>query len=272
MPGIVIARQPVPPPQLLGRGVLSVGPNPPIASEVGDLWWRTSSDAALYLWYDNGASQQWVAATPGIPSQPPSNNPPTYIAFPAQPWTPGQQFTATNGVTYQWDGQVWTALSSLEVPPNSIGPDQIFVTGTLFNGNEFGLSSTERTLTMLNGQQTLLTNDMIETRYGPIQISGNIPIQIQNATGSAVQVQLDLHALVFGVFVPIISPSLFITANPNTTATLFVPLDSFLNCGGNTNGLFTGTIISLFASKLSGTDTGITITCRSGPVSLIEWC
>ena len=111
----------VPRPQLLGRGVLSVGPDPTIAPQVGDCWWRTHADGALYLWYDDGSSGQWVTANPvtgGVPTGP------RWLEFPNPPLTLNQQFTATNGVTYQWDGQVWVAVSlgaaggTVQIPGN----------------------------------------------------------------------------------------------------------------------------------------------------------
>jgi hypothetical protein len=260
----------VPPPQLLGRGVLSVGPNPPIAAEVGDLWWRSSSDAALYIWYDDGSSAQWVSVTPGIPTQPPDSSQPGYILFPNPPLFGGQQFTASNGVTYQWDGQVWAALSTFEVPPNTITSDQIFVGGTLFNGNYSGLPTTEKLVTTSNGQQTLLSQDMIQTRYGPIFISGNFPLQISNATGSAVQFSLDVHAVIFNTFWPILSPALQWSATQNATQTVIVPVSTFVNPAGNFSGNFSGTTIKLVAQKVSGPDTGV-VTCRAGVVSLTEF-
>lgn len=261
----------VPPPQLLGRGVLSVGPNPPPAPETGDLWWRSSSDASMYMWYDDGSSQQWVSVTPGIPAVPPAGMQPPYIQFPNPPLTPGQQFTGTNGVTYQWDSEVWVALSTLEVPPNTIGPGQIFPTGTLYNGNYSGLPTTQRVITTANGPQILLTQNMITTRYGPIFISGNVPLQIQNTTGTAQAFTLDVHAVIFGVYTGIVSPALSWTANPNTLETVLIPVSTFLNCGGNPSGVFSGTTISLLAQKQSGVDTGITVTCQQGIVSLTEF-
>src|SRR5262249_23749182 len=46
-----------------GAGV-AVGPTPPVAPVVGNLWWRNDPDGTLFVWYDDGNSQQWVPATP----------------------------------------------------------------------------------------------------------------------------------------------------------------------------------------------------------------
>jgi hypothetical protein len=161
------------------------------------------------------------------------------------------------------------AIDGSKIAPGSIASDLIFVSGTLYN-SLFGLATAEHFLTLSNGQQALLTQDMIETRYGPVLITGNIPIQIQNATAGAVQFTLDLHALIYGVYVPIISPSLQWSAAPNATATVFIPLSTFIDCAGNFSGNFSGTLIQLIAQKDSGPDT-IVVTCRSGIVSLTEF-
>jgi hypothetical protein len=48
--------------------ITTVSDTPPLAAESGDLWWDTS-EGNLYLRYDDGISQQWVAASIG-PSGP----------------------------------------------------------------------------------------------------------------------------------------------------------------------------------------------------------
>lgn len=97
----------VPRPQLLGRGVLSVGPDPPAGPMVGDLWWRTQPDATLLLYYDDGSSAQWVTADSAAGLV--SGTTPRWIQFPNTPLTVGQRFTATNGISYTWDGVAWVA-------------------------------------------------------------------------------------------------------------------------------------------------------------------
>jgi hypothetical protein len=41
---------------------VEVNQNPPSTPAQGDLWWDTD-DANLYIYYDDGSTQQWVAAT-----------------------------------------------------------------------------------------------------------------------------------------------------------------------------------------------------------------
>src|SRR5262249_59980874 len=48
-----------------GAGV-AVGPTPPVTPAVGNLWWRNDPDGTLFVWYDDGNSQQWVPATPTV--------------------------------------------------------------------------------------------------------------------------------------------------------------------------------------------------------------
>jgi hypothetical protein len=40
------------------------------------------------------------------------------VLFPDPPITVGQQFTATNGVTYQWDGGAWVSVPATSYPPS----------------------------------------------------------------------------------------------------------------------------------------------------------
>jgi hypothetical protein len=45
-----------------GTGGAIINPTPPASPTVGELWWD-STDGQLYVWYDDGTSQQWVPAT-----------------------------------------------------------------------------------------------------------------------------------------------------------------------------------------------------------------
>jgi len=52
-----------------GAGGAVIGPTPPASPAVGSLWWRSDPDGRLFVWYDDGNSQQWVPATPtGVPA------------------------------------------------------------------------------------------------------------------------------------------------------------------------------------------------------------
>jgi hypothetical protein len=47
------------------RGLVFIGDLPPTNPQPGALWWRTDPDGQLFIWYDDGTSQQWVVASPG---------------------------------------------------------------------------------------------------------------------------------------------------------------------------------------------------------------
>jgi len=43
-----------------------IGPNPPTAPVVGNLWWRSDPDQTLYVYYDDGNTKQYVSAVPSV--------------------------------------------------------------------------------------------------------------------------------------------------------------------------------------------------------------
>jgi hypothetical protein len=51
-----------------------ISPTPPASAQVGELWWD-STGGELYIWYNDGTSSQWVAASPstGIQDAPSDN-------------------------------------------------------------------------------------------------------------------------------------------------------------------------------------------------------
>lgn len=49
----------------LNVGSVIVDSNPPSSAAQGDLWWDTVT-ANLYMYYNDGDSQQWVDASPGV--------------------------------------------------------------------------------------------------------------------------------------------------------------------------------------------------------------
>jgi len=53
----------VPAPNITVTGVATfIGPLPPPSPTVGQFWWR-SDTGRLFIYYDDGTSQQWVPAT-----------------------------------------------------------------------------------------------------------------------------------------------------------------------------------------------------------------
>src|SRR5262252_9787224 len=53
-----------------GGASVHVGPSAPPTPAVGDLWWRNDPDGVLFVYYDDGNSQQWVPATPTTKGDP----------------------------------------------------------------------------------------------------------------------------------------------------------------------------------------------------------
>src|SRR5215475_9863041 len=53
-----------------GGASVSVQPTPPVAPAVGDLWWRNDPDGALFVYYRDPNSSQWVPATPTVKGDP----------------------------------------------------------------------------------------------------------------------------------------------------------------------------------------------------------
>ena len=109
-------------PQGAGNAVVIYGDTPPANPTPGMMWWRSDPDGDLYIYYDDGTGNPvWVAmakpmgtvATTVRGRMPPPQFPPN----PAQ----GDDYTAPNGGSYRWDGQVWQALGALSIDAPSDG-------------------------------------------------------------------------------------------------------------------------------------------------------
>ena len=89
-------------------GLVFIGVNPPLNPLAGQLWWRNDPDGQLFIYYDDGSSQQWVQAVPtggggggggGIADAP------------------------IDGVLYGRQNQIWTPIP----PGTGGGVDQAYV-------------------------------------------------------------------------------------------------------------------------------------------------
>jgi hypothetical protein len=40
--------------------LVPIGLNPPPSPQPGQLWFRSNPDGAMFMWYDDGTSQQWI--------------------------------------------------------------------------------------------------------------------------------------------------------------------------------------------------------------------
>jgi hypothetical protein len=99
-----------------GGGSIDASPTPPVSPNPGDLWWDTD-DGKLYIYYDDGTSEQWVdAAGPSVAVQ---GTAPT--GYQGQLWldsTDGSMYvyyTDPGGVNSQWIGAVSRSGGILQV-------------------------------------------------------------------------------------------------------------------------------------------------------------
>jgi hypothetical protein len=102
-----------------------VGAIAPPTPRLGDLWWRSDPDGDLMIWYDDGSSQQWVAA--------------------AKPT--GLMDSPHDGIVYGRQDGLWTPVTgavSGDVPPATAVPNQLWYesdTGFLFINYDDGTST-----------------------------------------------------------------------------------------------------------------------------------
>lgn len=90
-----------------------VGSTAPVSPEQGQLWYRTIAPVGLFIWYEDGSSNQWVETGGGgnaVPGSP--------LDFPSGP-TVNQVYSAA-GVRYVWTGDVWRLDTAGIVPTGGI--------------------------------------------------------------------------------------------------------------------------------------------------------
>jgi hypothetical protein len=93
------------------NGNVFVGDTPPSSPVAGNLWWN-SSDGNLYLFYNDGNSQQWVVANPAtLPTQKGVTD-----GSNAAAGNIGEYLTAVQNTAQSVANAVWTAVISLVVP------------------------------------------------------------------------------------------------------------------------------------------------------------
>jgi hypothetical protein len=100
----------------VGAGSIYTSTTPPVSPTSGDLWWDTD-DGKLYVYYDDGTSEQWVDASgPSVAVQ---DTAPT--GYQGQLWldsTDGSMYvyyTDPGGVNSQWIGAVSRSGGILQV-------------------------------------------------------------------------------------------------------------------------------------------------------------
>src|SRR5262245_2069245 len=86
-------------------GAASISASPPLGPHVGQLWWRNDPDGCLFVYYDDGNSQQWVPAVPG-----------SGVSAAATPWVDvGDALQPFIGPTYPVNTGRLTVTSQIDV-------------------------------------------------------------------------------------------------------------------------------------------------------------
>lgn len=108
-----------------------IGPTPPASPFVGQLWWD-STNIGLFIWYDDGNSQQWVSAVAGVGSGADSALVPGTVTAvnTVGPGITGGPITTTGNLVVQWNaGQVFMLGSGLTLTAGTlnsvVGPDAL---------------------------------------------------------------------------------------------------------------------------------------------------
>ncbi len=90
-----------------GDANVTISDNAPSTSNSNpcDLWW-SSLYGRLYIYYEDGNSAQWVAATPASAFKDPTAT--NTLDFPVGP-SVDDTYTGPNDIVYVWDGEKWDA-------------------------------------------------------------------------------------------------------------------------------------------------------------------
>lgn len=124
-----------------GGGSIEISATAPSSPAQGDLWWD-SDNGNLYIYYDDGNSQQWVAA----------NGPQVFVGTTAPPGYQGQLwFDSTSGKTYiyyddgtsaQWVSAIGGSIAGTVVQVVSTTKTDTFSTTSTSYTDLTGLSAT----------------------------------------------------------------------------------------------------------------------------------
>jgi hypothetical protein len=113
-----------------------VGTSPPPSPPIGSFWWRTDPDGQLFVYYDDGSSQQWVPATPSLAGPIGPQGPPgpvggdVTVAYRYVQATAATTWSITHGLSFRPN---ITAVDSTgrEIWPGDVNyPDSVSVTLT----------------------------------------------------------------------------------------------------------------------------------------------
>jgi hypothetical protein len=205
-----------------GGGSIEISATAPSSPGEGDLWWD-SDNGNLYIYYDDGDSQQWVAA----------NGPQVFVGTTAPPGYQGQLwFDSTQGKTYiyyddgtsaQWVSAIGGSLSGNVIQVVSTTKTDTFTTTSTSFTAVTGLSATitprstsSKILVMAQVSHALASN----AGYGHFRFSGgNTSSYVGDSPGSRI-------AGVFGGYVTananaaVLASSMTYLDSPNTTSSV----------------------------------------------------
>jgi len=107
----------------------TISDSPPVGPAVGDAWWD-SAKGQLYVWFNDGSSSQWVAATnrtgPRGPAGPTGGDIHVGDVAPSSPVVGDAWFDSSAGELFVWydDGssQQWVVAHNQPGPRGSAGP------------------------------------------------------------------------------------------------------------------------------------------------------
>jgi len=217
-----------------GGGGVAVGTAAPSTPAEGDLWWD-SDDGKLYVYYDDGTSQQWVdAAGPSVAVQ---STAPT--GYEGQLWlddTDGSMYvyyTDPGGANSQWIGAVSRSGGILQVV-STTKTDTFSTTSTSFT-NVTGLSatitprSTSSKIMIVASVETSQTGGDGVTSYTRIA-GGNTDNYLGDTAGSRVRtVTMTPTRANYNSGLALTSQSLTYLDSPNTTASVTYSVQMRLN-------------------------------------------
>jgi hypothetical protein len=83
-----------------GGAAVHVGPDAPATPAAGQLWWRNDPDGALYIYYDDGTSAQFVPAAPNVGPQGPPG-PSQTVAYHHVQATAATVWNITHNLTFR---------------------------------------------------------------------------------------------------------------------------------------------------------------------------
>lgn len=180
------------------EGVIGAQPSAtvPAIAQVGAMWFNTTN-GRLFVYYNDGNSNQWVQPTSSFYDQ---QGTPTALAFPGSP-TVGQ--TVTNGVdTWEWSGTYWgiknqTTLSLTGLTVSNVIDGQV---DSISNHTISALSDVGSTAGAANGD--VLGYDTAQQQWLPITLSSTFnggtisnPLFVNNNTASTSSVTGALRVL-----------------------------------------------------------------------------